>query len=145
MTEGSRPARCHCASPDESHLPPQDKYNFGQKLFAISALSGTAVIIASGVVMAFHLGSAEVVRSAVMIHKVAVMLALVGIAVHVTMAAILVEERPALWSMIAGQISREHARARSAKWVAELEAKEPRDGAVPATDRARTDSRTKEK
>jgi formate dehydrogenase gamma subunit len=106
---------------DETDLPPQDKYNFGQKLFAISAMSGTAIIIASGLVMTFHLGDAPVVRTAIMIHKLAVMLALVGIAVHVTMAAILVEERPALWSMIVGQIDRRHAQERSAKWVAQLE------------------------
>jgi formate dehydrogenase gamma subunit len=102
-------------------LPPQDKYNFGQKPFAISAMSGTALIIATGVVMTFHLGSPELVRMAIMLHKLAVMLALLGIAVHVTMAAIIAEERPALWSMIVGQIDREHARRHSAKWVAEHE------------------------
>ncbi len=49
-------------------LPPQDKYNCGQKLFAIAALLGTAVIIGTGVVMAFHLGSADLVRAAVFVH-----------------------------------------------------------------------------
>ena len=104
----------------EEELPPQDKYNFGQKLFAISALGGTTVIIASGLVMTLHWGDADVVRAAIMVHKLAVMIALLGIAVHVTMAAILTEERPALWSMIVGQIDHEHARKRSAKWVAHL-------------------------
>ncbi|MFH1812489.1 MAG: 4Fe-4S dicluster domain-containing protein [Pseudomonadota bacterium] len=102
-------------------LPPQDKYNFGQKAFAITALVGTALIIVSGAVMTFHLGDASVVRSAILVHKLAILLALLGIAVHVTMAAILVEERPALWAMIMGQIDRRHAELHSAKWVAELE------------------------
>lgn len=106
---------------DRQHLPPQDKYNSGQKLFALSALGGTALIIITGVIMTFHLGSAEVVRTAILLHKIAIMLALVGIAVHVTMAAILVEERPALWSMIVGQIDREHAAHHSTKWVQEIE------------------------
>ncbi len=101
-------------------LPPQGKYNFGQKLFAISAVAGTALIVASGVVMTFHLGPAEVVRAAILVHKLAVMLALLGIAVHVTMAAIIVEERPALWSMIVGEIDTEHARAHNRAWVEEL-------------------------
>jgi len=115
----------------EEALPPQDKYNFGQKLFAISALGGTTIIIASGLVMTLHWGDAGVVRAAILIHKLAVMIALVGIAVHVTMAAILTEERPALWSMIVGQIDREHARKRSAKWVAHLDQRtaEPPDSA----------------
>ncbi len=105
-------------------LPPQDKYNFGQKLFAVTALVGTATLIASGMVMTFHVGPPEVVRAAIMIHKLAVMLALTGIAVHITMAAILAEERPALWSMIVGQIDEQHAKEHSAKWVAELEENE---------------------
>ena len=110
---------------DHGELPPQDKYNFGQKLFAISAMGGTTVIIATGVIMLFHLGPAQLVLAAVMLHKLAVMLALVGIAVHVTMAAIMVEERPALWSMIVGEIDRAHAKTHSAKWVEELEAHRP--------------------
>ncbi|MFH1176469.1 MAG: 4Fe-4S dicluster domain-containing protein [Acidobacteriota bacterium] len=108
---------------DKSRLPPQDKYNAGQKLFAISAIAGTSVIVLTGLVMTFHLGSADVVRAAILIHKLAVMLALVGIAVHVTMAAIIVEERPSLWSMIVGEIDRRHAEEHSAKWVKEMEEK----------------------
>ena len=106
---------------DEQRMPPQDKYNFGQKLFAISALGGTLLIIATGVVMTFHLGPAPVVRAAILLHKLAIMFALVGVAVHVTMAAIISEERPALWSMIVGQIDREHAATHSAKWVEEID------------------------
>jgi formate dehydrogenase gamma subunit len=105
----------------ESELPPQDKYNFGQKLFAISALTGTATIVATGTIMTFHLGSANVLLVAILVHKIAVMLALVGIAVHVTMAAILVDERPALWAMVMGEIDREHARRHSSKWIQEME------------------------
>ena len=41
-------------------LPPQDKYNAGQKLFAIFVLLATVLIIASGLVMTLHLGPADV-------------------------------------------------------------------------------------
>lgn len=119
---------------DKKHLPPQDKYNAGQKLFALSALAGTALIVATGVVMTFHLGSPELVRAAILLHKLAVMLALVGIGVHVTMAAIVAEERPSLWSMLVGQVSRAHAEEHSAKWVAELES--GGHGAKPAAEPA---------
>ncbi len=103
-------------------LPPQDKYNAGQKLFAMSALAGTSVIIATGVVMAFHVGPGWLVAAAVLLHKLAILFALVGLAVHVTMAVILVEERPALRSMITGSIDERHARHHNAAWVAELSA-----------------------
>ncbi|HNS96040.1 MAG TPA: cytochrome b/b6 domain-containing protein [Polyangiaceae bacterium] len=101
-------------------LPPQDKYNAGQKVFAVSALVGTATIIGTGLVMTFHLGSSHVVAAAILVHKLAVGLALVGVAVHITMAAIMKEERPALMSMIKGDIDRRHAEHHSSKWVEEL-------------------------
>jgi formate dehydrogenase gamma subunit len=102
-------------------LPPQDKYNAGQKMFAISALAGTTTIIATGLVMTFHIGPPELVSSAILLHKLAIMLALVGVAVHITMAAIIVEERPALKSMITGYVDRHHAESHATKWVDELE------------------------
>jgi formate dehydrogenase gamma subunit len=103
-------------------LPPQDKYNAGQKLFAISALIGTTLIIATGVVMTLHLGPPALIRAAIVTHKLAILLALVGLAVHITMAAIITEERPALRSMITGTVDREHAEHHSQKWVEEISA-----------------------
>ena len=103
-------------------LPPQDRYNAGQKLFAMTALAGTATIVASGLVMALHLGPASVVAAAILAHQLAIALALLGLTVHVTMAAVLKEERPALRSMVTGRIDRDFAAAHSPRWVAELEA-----------------------
>jgi sulfite dehydrogenase (quinone) subunit SoeB len=101
-------------------LPPQDKYNAGQKVFAISAVLGTATIIGSGLVMTLHLGSAATVAVAIVVHKLAIALALAGLSVHLTMAVILREERAALRSMITGRIDRAHAKSHSARWVEEL-------------------------
>jgi sulfite dehydrogenase (quinone) subunit SoeB len=109
-------------------LPPQDKYNAGQKAFAIFVLAATATIITSGVVMTFHLGSAAVVSGAIVAHGLAITLALVGVAVHLTMAAVIAEERPALRSMVTGKIDFHHARHHSPKWVKKLGHKtEPHD------------------
>jgi formate dehydrogenase gamma subunit len=101
-------------------LPPQDKYNAGQKLFAISAILGTATIIATGLIMTFHLGSSAVVAAAILGHKLAIALALLGVAVHFTMAAVIAEERPALKSMLTGHVAATHAAEHSALWVEEL-------------------------
>ena len=104
-------------------LPPQDKYNAGQRIFAITAVLGTAVIIATGLVMTFHLGSAAVVAAAILVHKLAIAFAMLGLSVHLTMAVILSEERAALKSMFVGTIDREHAETHSTRWVEEIEAK----------------------
>ncbi len=102
-------------------LPAQDKYNAGQKLFAIFVLTATTLVIATGLVMTFHLGSATVVAAAILGHKLAIALVLVGLAVHVTMAAVIADERPALRSMITGHIDYQHAKHHSPKWVAHLD------------------------
>jgi sulfite dehydrogenase (quinone) subunit SoeB len=112
-------------------LPKQDKYNAGQKLFAASALAGTATIIASGVVMTFHLGPAPLVSAMILVHKLAIALALVGLAVHITMAALVREERPALASMITGRVSREHAMSHATRWAEEVASENGHDGAKP--------------
>ncbi|HEY3447551.1 MAG TPA: cytochrome b/b6 domain-containing protein [Myxococcales bacterium] len=103
-------------------LPPQDKYNAGQKIFAITAVLGTATIIATGLVMTFHLGPPSVVVAAILVHKVAIAFAMLGLSVHLTMAVLLREERAALKSMFVGTIDRDHAAAHNALWVEELKA-----------------------
>lgn len=100
-------------------LPPQDKYNAGQKLFAAAVLVLVSVVIASGAAMALHLGPAEAVSAAIAVHGLAVGLLLTGLGVHFTMAAVMSEERPALWSMFTGSISRRHAETHYARWAAE--------------------------
>lgn len=110
-------------------LPPQDKYNAGQKAFALAALVGTTLIIASGLMMTFHLGTAPVVAGAMIVHQLAIALTLLGLALHLTMAAIIREERPALKSMFTGHVDRRHAEEHNEKWVRELE-DEPRDEAA---------------
>jgi formate dehydrogenase gamma subunit len=101
-------------------LPPQDKYNAGQKLFALFVLGATTALVASGGVMAFHLGSARLVSAAVVVHGATVALVLAGLVVHVTMAAVIAEERPALRSMFTGRIDAGHAAHHSPKWLAKL-------------------------
>jgi sulfite dehydrogenase (quinone) subunit SoeB len=124
-------------------LPPQDKYNAGQKVFALSALFGTTILIGTGLVLAFHLGPPSVLRGAILVHKLAILLALAGLAVHITMAAIIAEERPALRSMLTGEVVREHAETHSRKWVEELEAESRTQAKDEAGPQSRPASRSK--
>jgi cytochrome b subunit of formate dehydrogenase len=115
-------------------LPPQDKYNAGQKLFAAAVLGLVSVVIASGAAIALHLGPPEAVSAAIVAHGLAVGLLLAGLGVHFTMAAVISEERPALWSMLTGSISRSHAESHYARWAAEVLARQgPR---APGTEEA---------
>lgn len=98
-------------------LPPQEKYNAGQKIFAITAILGTATIIATGLVMALHLGSAPTIAVAIVLHKLAIAFAIIGLSIHLTMAAVIRAERPALRSMITGKIDRRHAEQHNTLWL----------------------------
>ncbi|MBI5549332.1 MAG: cytochrome b/b6 domain-containing protein [Deltaproteobacteria bacterium] len=111
-------------------LPPQDKYNAGQKIFAVTAIVGTSTIIATGLVMIFHLGSPPLVAAAILVHKLAIAFAMLGLSVHLMMAVILREERAALRSMIVGTIDRHHALAHNARWVEEHD-KQSKPGSHP--------------
>ncbi len=102
-------------------LPPQEKYNAGQKIFAITAILGTATIIATGLVMTLHIGSATTISIAILLHKLAIAFAIIGLSVHLTMAAVIRAERPALRSMITGKIDRSHAERHNRLWLEQYE------------------------
>jgi formate dehydrogenase gamma subunit len=108
-------------------LPPQDKYNAGQKLFAISFLIFSSLIMATGLIMAMHIGPTWLIAVSIIVHKLAVAFTLLGIVVHFVMAAIMREERPSLYSMITGYINKAHAQHHFGKWVSEKDS-ETRDG-----------------
>jgi sulfite dehydrogenase (quinone) subunit SoeB len=116
-------------------LPPQDKYNAGQKLFAIFVLVATSMIIASGLVMVAHVGPPGAVAAAILVHELSIALVVAGLAIHVTMAAVIADERPALRSMITGRIDYHHAAHHSPKWVAELEGRREARGPTQKEDR----------
>jgi formate dehydrogenase gamma subunit len=99
-------------------LPPQDKYNAGQKAFAALVLVATASLVATGAVMVLHLGPPALVQAAVGAHGITVAAVVLGLGVHLAMALVLREERPALVSMLTGRIDRHHAERHCAKWPA---------------------------
>jgi formate dehydrogenase gamma subunit len=101
-------------------LPPQGIYNAGQKLFAMMVYLMIPIIMATGLVMAFHWGSAAVVGWAVVIHFAAVAVVVSGLMIHVYMGAVFPEEKPAFFSMITGMVPEEFAYKHHHKWWKEV-------------------------
>ncbi len=97
-------------------LPPQGIYNGGQKLYGIAVYLGSAVIIVTGYIMAFHLGPPSLLRWSVLLHFVAVGAVFAGLFVHVYMGAVLPEERPAFFSMFSGKVPELYAYRHHYKW-----------------------------
>jgi hypothetical protein len=97
-------------------LPDQGAYNAGQKAFGVVVLVGVTVIGASGLLMWFGTGGGNFSRSLVLIHLIAVGLVISFFFVHFAMAALITEERPALVSMVKGDIDPDYVEHHHAEW-----------------------------
>ncbi len=101
-------------------LPPQGIYNGGQKLYAWDVAVGTILIAITGLVMAFHLGGAGTVRWAIAIHFLGVGMVVMGLFVHIYMAAFMPEERQSFFSMFTGYVNELYAYEHHFKWWQEM-------------------------
>jgi formate dehydrogenase subunit gamma len=107
----------------ETKLPDQGFYNVGQKLFAIPAVLGGTLIVATGIIMLcsklYDLDNA-LVQWSILIHFVVVGIVTAGLLVHIFMAAIASGEFPALVSMFTGTVPEAYARHHHKLWYDEV-------------------------
>lgn len=106
-------------SDDKAPLPPQGAYNAGQKLYALLVYTMLPLIIVTGLIMMFHLGT-FLVQWAMVVHFVSVGMVVSGLMIHVYMGAVFPEERPAFYSMITGMVDELYAYRHHFKWWAEV-------------------------
>ena len=109
----------------DGRIPDQEYYNAGQKLAAQALLLGGLTLVASGLVMLASKyllgGSAQaLVQWSITIHYLAAMVTTAMLILHVYMAAISRDERPALFSMFSGQVPEEYARHHHKLWYDQI-------------------------
>lgn len=114
----------HLLGRSQSPLPPQGIYNAGQKLFAWMVYLMIPVVMATGLVMSFHLISTSLVGWAVVLHFAAVGMVVSGLMVHMYMGAVFPEEKPAFFSMITGMVNELYAYRHHFKWWREVKMQE---------------------
>jgi formate dehydrogenase subunit gamma len=85
--------------------PPQDFFNAGQKLFAVSFYLMVPVIMLTGIVMYFQLLPAVLIRWAILGHFISVGTVVIGLPVHIFMAAFYAPEHEAFTSMLTGKLN----------------------------------------
>jgi formate dehydrogenase subunit gamma len=100
-------------------LPPQGAYNAGQKLYALMVYVMIPVIMITGLIMTFHIGTV-LVQWAMLLHFLAVGSVVSGLMIHVYMGAVFPEERPAFYSMITGMVDELYAYRHHFKWWREV-------------------------
>jgi len=105
---------------EKVELPPQGIYNGGQKLYAWDVAVGTILIAVSGIVMTTHIGGVTAVRWAIAIHFLAVGMVVMGLFVHIYMAAFMPEERESFFSMFTGYVNELYAYEHHYKWWREM-------------------------
>jgi formate dehydrogenase gamma subunit len=97
-------------------LPDQGAYNAGQKAFGVVVLVGSVVIGSTGLLMWIGTGGGALGRSLVLIHLITVGVVISFFFVHFSMAALIKEERPALVSMLKGEIDADYVEHHHAEW-----------------------------
>jgi formate dehydrogenase subunit gamma len=104
-------------------LPPQGRFNAGQKLNAIFTAAATAGFAITGLIMwqTAHF-PAWLLENAVWLHDTLAWVSAILWAGHVYLAALAPSTRPGLRGMLDGSVSMSWARHHHAKWVAEVEA-----------------------
>jgi len=112
----------------EGTIPDQPFYNAGQKAAAVVMVLGGLGLTLSGAVMAaskYLLEPSQVVwvQWSLTAHFLAAGLTTAMLLLHVYMAAISRDERPAFWSMFSGRVPAEYAAHHHQLWFNQLEEK----------------------
>ena len=105
----------------DGSLPEQEYYNAGQKLAAQGIIAGALALVATGLMMlaskyVLGPGWAVLVQWSITIHYLAALFTTALLLVHVYMAAISSEERPAFISMFTGQVPADYAKHHHKLW-----------------------------
>ena len=110
----------------DGKIPDQGFYNAGQKVAAGGMIAGAVVIVITGVIMLIskiYLNPAQtpLVQWSITIHFIAAAVTFGILLIHIYMAAISREERPAFISMFTGEVPEEYARHHHRLWYEKVE------------------------
>ena len=105
----------------DGRIPDQPFYNAGQKLAAQAIVAGALALVATGIIMTMSKyvltpAEAALVQWSITIHFVAAGLTTAMLLIHIYMAAISIEERPAFWSMFTGRVPVDYAQHHHKLW-----------------------------
>jgi formate dehydrogenase subunit gamma len=103
---------------DPSRMPPQGHINTGQKLYWLTVLVASVILLATGVIMWFFKGivTAEVIQWSIFLHSLAFIGLGVFFLVHFQLSALHPRMPESLGSMIWGKVSAKYAQSHHGKW-----------------------------
>ncbi len=109
----------------DGNMPEQGFYNVGQKAAAVAMAAGGLVLVITGVIMTlskYFLSPNQVpmVQWSITIHFIAAGLTFGVLLIHIYMAAVSREERPAFISMFTGTVPEDYAAHHHGLWYEEV-------------------------
>lgn len=112
----------------DGEMPEQEYYNAGQKVAAQVMLGGALVLAVTGIILfasTFVIDAKNIlwVQWSITIHYIAAGLTFAILLVHIYMAAISKDERPAFWSMFSGEVPAEYAEHHHKLWYDKVKVK----------------------
>jgi formate dehydrogenase subunit gamma len=113
--------------PSAKDLPPQGRFNAGQKLNGILTIAATLGFIVTGLILwkvswlPSWLKGDSVSNNAVFLHELLTYASVGLVAGHIYLAALAKSTRPALTTILDGTVPVSYARAHHPKWAAEVE------------------------
>jgi len=111
---------------DESKMPPQDKYNTGQKLFSCIVVIGCSALMVTGLIMWFGGTSTPnwLFKWSMLVHDVSTIAVGVMFLVHFYLPTMHPIMMSTFDSIILGTMSEEHVKHHHAKWYEEIKGAE---------------------
>ena len=105
----------------DAKIPDQEYYNAGQKAAAVAFVGGGALLAVTGAIMALSKfvldpGQVGLVQWSITLHYLAAGITFAVLLIHIYMAAISPEERPAFISMFTGKVPLEYAKHHHKLW-----------------------------
>jgi formate dehydrogenase subunit gamma len=128
--------------PTAKDLPPQGRFNAGQKLNGILTLAATLGFVVTGIIIwrpplivkiaPSWLFGDSISNNAVFLHQVLTYISIPLVLGHIYLAALSRATRPSLGALVDGTVPLKYAREHHPKWAAEIEAHTTADGrAIP--------------
>jgi formate dehydrogenase subunit gamma len=118
--------------PSAIDLPPQGRFNAGQKLNGILTLAATLGFVVTGLIMwrppylvqiaPSWLFSDTLSNNAVFLHQILTYVSIPLVLGHIYLAAVSRATRPSLGALLDGTVPLEYARVHHPKWAAKIEA-----------------------
>jgi len=107
---------------EKGDLPDEDRYNPGQKMYALVQVVSIALMLVTGLLMWFGAASisAGLFRASVIVHDISAIVAVLVFVAHLYMTTLHPMTKECISAMVTGEVTEQYAREHHPKWYADV-------------------------